>query len=49
MGPTAPHTTVLRPVEEAMIIAFRRRTPLSTDNGMAFADLPLPGSGPGSR
>ena len=49
MGTTARHTTVLRPVEEAMIIALRKRTLLSTDKGMAFADLPLPGSGPGSR
>ena len=32
MGPTAPHSTVLTPAEEAMVIEFRRRTLLPLDD-----------------
>ena len=32
MGPTAPHSTVLTSVEEAMIVEFRRRTLLPLDD-----------------
>ena len=32
MGPTAPHSTVLSPDEEAMVVEFRRRTLLPLDD-----------------
>ena len=32
MGPTAPHSTVLSPEEEAMVVEFRRRTLLPLDD-----------------
>ena len=32
MGPTAPHSTVLTLVEEAMVVEFRRRTLLPLDD-----------------
>ncbi len=32
MGPRSPHSTVLTPVEEAMIVEFRRRTLLPLDD-----------------
>ena len=32
MGPTAPHSTVLSPQEEAMVVEFRRRTLLPLDD-----------------
>jgi hypothetical protein len=32
MGPSAPHSTVLTPIEEAMIIEFQRRTLLPLDD-----------------
>ena len=32
MGPTAPHSSVLTPIEEAMIVEFRRRTLLPLDD-----------------
>ncbi len=32
MGPTAPHSTVLIPAEEAMVVEFRRRTLLPLDD-----------------
>ncbi len=32
MGPSAPHSTVLSPVEEAMVVEFRRRTLLPLDD-----------------
>jgi len=32
MGPTAPHSTVLTPAEEAMVVEFRRRTLLPLDD-----------------
>ena len=31
MGPSAPHSSVLTPVEESMIVEFRRRTRLPLD------------------
>src|SRR3984885_11452943 len=34
MGPRAPRSTVLTPVEEAMIVAFRQRTLLPLDDVM---------------
>ena len=34
MGPREPHSTVLTPVEEAMIVAFRQRTLLPLDDVM---------------
>ena len=32
MGPTSPHSTVLTPAEEAMVVEFRRRTLLPLDD-----------------
>ena len=32
MGPSAPHSTVLSPEEEAMVVEFRRRTLLPLDD-----------------
>jgi hypothetical protein len=32
MGPSVPHSTVLTPVEESMIVEFRRRTMLPLDD-----------------
>ena len=32
MGPIAPHSTVLSPEEEAMVVEFRRRTLLPLDD-----------------
>ena len=32
MGPTAPHSTVLTPAEEAMVVEFRRHTLLPLDD-----------------
>ena len=32
MGPSAPHSTVLTPAEEAMIVEFRRQTLLPLDD-----------------
>src|SRR5215203_2351002 len=34
MGPTRPHSTVLSDVEEAVVVAFRRRTLLPLDDGL---------------
>jgi Integrase core domain len=56
MGPRNPRSTVLTPVEEAMIVEFRHRTLVPLDDvlgclreSMAFADLPRNRLGPTAR